>query len=42
MSGVSSGRYDIGMSGITITEERRESVDFSAVNHTEDLVLVIF
>ena len=41
MSGVSSGRYDIGMSGITITEERRESVDFSAVNHTEDLVLVI-
>ena len=32
---------DIAMSGITITEERRESVDFSAVNHTEDLVLVI-
>ena len=41
MAGVSSGRYDVGMSGITITEERRESVDFSAVNHTEDLVLVI-
>ena len=41
MAGVSSGKYQIGMSGITITEERRESVDFSAVNHTEDLVLVI-
>ena len=41
MAGVASGRYHIGMSGITITEERRESVDFSAVNHTEDLVLVI-
>ena len=41
MSGVSSGRYDIGMSGITITDERKESVDFSDVSHTEDLVLVV-
>lgn len=41
MAGVASGRYHIGMSGITITDERRESVDFSDVNHTEDLVLVI-
>ena len=41
MAGVTSGKYDMGMSGITITDERKESVDFSAVNHTEDLVLVI-
>lgn len=41
MAGVSSGKYNIGMSGITITDERKESVDFSDVNHTEDLVLVV-
>lgn len=41
LTGVAAAKYDIGMSGITITDERRESVDFSAVNHTEDLVLVI-
>ena len=41
MAGVTSGKYDMGMSGITITDERKESVDFSDVNHTEDLVLVI-
>ena len=41
MAGVASGRYHIGMSGITITDERKESVDFSDVSHTEDLVLVV-
>lgn len=41
MAGISSGKYDIGMSGITITEERKESVDFSDIYHTEDLVFVI-
>lgn len=41
LAGVASEKYDIGMSGITITDERRESVDFSDVSHTEDLVLVI-
>ena len=41
LSGVKLGTYDMGMSGITITDERKESIDFSAVNHTEDLVIVV-
>ena len=41
MAGIEVGKYDIGVSGITITDERRESVDFSDVYHTEDLVFVI-
>ena len=41
MAGVQAGRYDIGMSGVTITEERKESLDFSDIYHTEDLVFVI-
>lgn len=39
--GVSSGSYDLGVAGFTITEDRKESVDFSDVYHTEDLVLVV-
>lgn len=41
LAGVAAEKYDIGMSGITITDERKESVDFSDVLHTEDLVMVI-
>ncbi len=41
MAGIQAGRYDIGMSGVTMTEERKESVDFSDIYHTEDLVFVI-
>ena len=41
MAGVAAGKYDIGMSGITITDERKESMDFSVPLHTEDLVLVV-
>lgn len=41
MAGVSTGKYDIGMSGVTITEERKESVDFSDTYHSEDLVFII-
>ena len=41
MSGVVSGKYDIGMSGVTITDERKESVDFSDVYHVEDIVVVV-
>jgi len=41
LAGVSSGIYDIGASGFTITEERRESVDFSDIYHTEDLVFLV-
>ena len=41
LTGVAASKYDMGMSGITITDERKESVDFSAISHTEDLVLVV-
>ena len=41
LTGVSSGNYDMGAAGFTITDERKESVDFSDVYHTEDLVLVV-
>lgn len=41
LGGVQSAKYDLGMSGITITEERKESMDFSNVYHVEDLAVVI-
>ena len=41
LGGVQSGKYDLGISGITITEERRESMDFSDVYHVEDLAVII-
>ena len=41
LGGVQSGKYNLGMSGITITEERRESMDFSDVYHVEDLAVII-
>ena len=30
IGGVQSGKYDIGMAGMTVTDERKESVNFSA------------
>ena len=41
LGGVQSGRYNLGMSGITITEERKESMNFSDVYHQEDLAVII-
>ena len=41
LGGVQSAKYDLGMSGITITEERRESMDFSNIYHVEDLAVII-
>lgn len=41
LTGVAAGNYDMGAAGFTITDERKESVDFSDVYHTEDLVLVV-
>ena len=41
LSGVQSGIYDIGASGITITDERKETLDFSDCYYTDDMVLVI-
>ena len=41
LGGVQSEKYDIGISGITITDERKESLDFSDVYHIEDLAVII-
>ena len=41
LGGVQSEKYDLGMSGITITDERKESMDFSDVYHVEDLAVII-
>ena len=41
LMGVSQGKYDIGTSGITITAERAESVDFSDPYHHEDIIFMI-
>lgn len=41
LAGVTSGAYDVGVSGFTITEERKESVDFTSPYHHEDLVMVV-
>lgn len=41
LAGVSSGAYQMGISGLTITEERKESFDFSDPYHNEDVIYVI-
>lgn len=41
LSGVSTGSYDIGASGVTVTEERRGSFDYSESYATGDIVLVV-
>ena len=41
LGGVQSEKYDLGISGITITDERKESMDFSDVFHVEDLAVII-
>ena len=41
LGGVQSEKYDMGISGITITDERKESMDFSDVYHVEDLAVII-
>ncbi|MBR2926023.1 MAG: transporter substrate-binding domain-containing protein [Clostridia bacterium] len=41
LGGVQSEKYDLGMAGITITDEREESMDFSDVYHVEDLAVII-
>ena len=41
LGGVQSAKYDLGISGITITDEREESMDFSDVYHVEDLAVII-
>ena len=41
LGGVQSAKYDLGISSVTITDERRESLDFSDVYHVEDLAVII-
>lgn len=41
LAGVSSGSYQMGISGLTITEERKETFDFSESYHNEDIIYVI-
>lgn len=40
IAAVSSGQYDIGMEGITITEERMEKVDFSAPYMRSEMLMI--
>ena len=41
LTGIEQGKFDMAGSGITITEERKQSMDFSDPYHTEDLVLAV-
>ena len=41
LPGVVSGKYDIGAGGMTITEERAQSVDFTESYLTVDVVMVV-
>ena len=41
LSGIEQGRYDMAGSGVTITQERKETMSFSNPYHTEDIVLVV-
>lgn len=41
VAGIQSGRYDIGIAGITITEERREHIDFSEPYYDAGLILAV-
>ena len=42
LAGVVSGKYDIGIAGIFITEERAQSVDFSDCYLTNEIVMVVY
>lgn len=41
VAGISSGRFDIGIAGMTITEERKENIDFSQPYYDAGLVLAV-
>lgn len=41
VAGIASGRYDIGIAGMTITEERKESIDFSRPYYQAGLILAV-
>jgi polar amino acid transport system substrate-binding protein len=41
IGGVSTGKYDIGMAGMTVTEERKQSVNFSNTYATGIQVIIV-
>lgn len=41
VSGVQSGKFDIGMAGITVTEDRKKSVNFSSPYATAKQVVIV-
>lgn len=41
LAGVSGGAYQLGISGLTITDERKETFDFSDTYHNEDIIYVV-
>ena len=41
MPAVSEGQYDIGMTGITIRDDRKEKVDFSDSYRTSEMVMLV-
>lgn len=41
LAGVSGGAYQMGISGLTITEERKKTFDFSDPYHNEDVLYII-
>ena len=41
LSGVSEGKYDMGMAGITVTEDRKKTMDFSETYATGIQVIIV-
>src|SRR5699024_6333760 len=41
VAGVGSGKFDIGIAGMTITEEREENIDFSQPYYEAGLILAV-
>lgn len=41
LTGVSEGKYDMGMAGITVTEDRKKSMDFSETYATGIQVIIV-
>lgn len=41
VAGISSGRFDIAIAGMTITEERKESIDFTQPYYEAGLILAV-
>lgn len=41
VAGIGSGRFDIGIAGMTITEERKENIDFTQPYYEAGLILAV-